>query len=204
MGFLRLLYQRKSLILFCLFLYLILWLLIGILKQSISFRPLVSEKQTSAQNKHIIVLIIVFFSLKQSNRYRYPATSTFNLILDHLVQSNFNVLLVDPYVLNYIFYENLPFEDLENPLITFGVHEETVEALLQSFHGTNFTIKISESTLSNYKTSIDHVFIEHEEKSIHLAVLHKFNSYYLINENKLELPDAVQLSYGDTLRAVDP
>ena len=67
----------------------------------------------------------------------------------------------------------------------------------------NFSIKTSKNNLPTYKTSIDHVFIEYENKTVHLAILHKYNSYYLIQENTHPLSNDIHLSYGDTLRAVE-
>ncbi|CAF0892593.1 unnamed protein product [Rotaria sordida] len=181
MGLIRLLYQNKSVILFCLFTYVLFWLTIGTFKQSTEL------------NK-----------TQQSNGLKHRSNSTFYFIFDHLLQLKVNLLLIDPYVLNYLFIEQLSFDKLERQLITFAITDDLVERFIQYFQETIFSIKISENILSNHKTSIDHIFIEYKQKIIHLAILHKYKSFYLIEENILPLSENIQLSYGDTLRAVEP
>ncbi|CAF1108246.1 unnamed protein product [Rotaria sordida] len=181
MGLIRLLYQNKSVILFCLFTYVLFWLTIGTFKQSTEL------------NK-----------TQQSNGLKHRSNSTFYFIFDHLLQLKVNLLLIDPYVLNYLFIEQLSFDKLERQLITFAITDDLVERFIQYFQETIFSITISENILSNHKTSIDHIFIEYKQKIIHLAILHKYKSFYLIEENILPLSENIQLSYGDTLRAVEP
>ncbi|CAF0987460.1 unnamed protein product [Rotaria sordida] len=181
MGLIRLLYQNKSVILFCLFTYVLFWLTIGTFKQSTEL------------NK-----------TQQSNGLKHRSNSTFYFIFDHLLQLKVNLLLIDPYVLNYLFIEQLSFDKLERQLITFAITDDLVERFIQYFQETIFSIKISENILSTHKTSIDHIFIEYKQKIIHLAILHKYKSFYLIEENILPLYENIQLSYGDTLRAVEP
>ncbi|CAF0764509.1 unnamed protein product [Rotaria sp. Silwood1] len=140
----------------------------------------------------------------QSNGLQHQSNSIFHFILDRLLQIKINLFLIDPYVLNYLFIDELPFDKLEKQLITFAIIDDSVERFFRYFQERNFSIKLSETILSNQKTSIDHIFIEYKNKIIHLAVLHKYKSFYLIQKNILPLSENIQLSYGDTLRAVEP
>lgn len=65
-------------------------------------------------------------------------------------------------------------------------------------------MRISKNGLSTYKTSTDHIFIEFKRKIVHLAVLHKYKTFYLVERNEISLTQDIQLSYGDKLRAIDP
>ncbi|CAF3462449.1 unnamed protein product [Rotaria socialis] len=179
MGLIRLLYQNKSVILFCLFTYILFWLTIATFQQS------------------------THRSKNQLRRLKYRSNSTFSIILDDLLPLKVNLLLIDPYVLQYLFIGQFSFDKLEKELITFGIIDEFVENFLQTFQGNNFSINISKNDLSNHKISTDHIFIEYQQKIIHLAVLHEYKSFYLIEENTISLSTNIQLSYGDTLRAVE-
>ncbi len=137
------------------------------------------------------------------NRLKHLSNSTFNVILNHLFQLKLNLILIDPYVLNYLFIRQLSFDQLEKQLITFAIIDESVEAVFESIQQMKFSIKVSKTVLSNEKTSIDHIFIEYQHKIVHLAVLHKYHSYYLIHKNNLPLSDDIQLSYGDKLRVIE-
>ena len=81
---------------------------------------------------------------------------------------------------------------------------DSVETFFQQFKETNISIKLSKNILTNRKISIDHIFIEYQQNIIHLAVLHKYHSYYLIYENTLRLSANIHLSFGDTIRAIEP
>ncbi len=112
-------------------------------------------------------------------------------------------MLIDPYVLNHLFISQFSFDKIDKQLITFGITDESTDKFLKHFHQTPFSIKLSKHISSNQKHSIDHIFIEYQQKIIHLAILHKYHSYYLIEKNTLPLSDDAQLSYGDTLRAIE-
>jgi len=120
-----------------------------------------------------------------------------------LFELKLNLILIDPDVLNSIFIRQLPFDKIDKQLITFAITDESVKTFFESIHDIQFSIKISKSILPNRKTSIGHIFIEYQHKIVHLAVLHKYHSYYLIHKNTLRLSDDIQLSYGDKLRAID-
>ncbi len=109
-----------------------------------------------------------------------------------------NLLLIDPYVLDYLFIRQLSFEKLDKRLITFGIIDQPFEIFFRYFQKTNFSIKISVKNIS-----IDHIFIEYKQKTIQLAILHPYYSFYLVQENTLSLSDDIQLSYGDKLRAIE-
>lgn len=137
------------------------------------------------------------FLSKQPIRLKYRSNSTFSFILDDLYELKLNLLLIDPYVLDYLFIRQLSFEKFDKQLITFGVIDLSFEIFIQYFQEKNFVIKISKNI------SIDHIFIEYKQKIIHLAILHPYYSFYLIQKNTLSLFDNIQLSYGDTLRAIE-
>jgi hypothetical protein len=120
-----------------------------------------------------------------------------------LLESKLNLLLIDPYVLNHIFIHRLPFDEIDKQLITFAIIDESIERFLRYFQQSPFSLQISKTILPNQKSSINHIFIEYQQKTIHLAVLHKYHSYYLIERNTLPLSNDIQLTYGDTLRAVE-
>ncbi|CAF4273546.1 unnamed protein product, partial [Adineta steineri] len=130
---------------------------------------------------------------QQSSQYKYRSKSTFYFIINYLFQSKFNLILIDSHVLRHLFIHQLSFDQLEKQLITFAIHDESVERLIESLQDVKFSIKIS----------TDHIFIEYENKTVHLAILHKYNSYYLIHKNTLLLSNDIHLSYGDKVRAVE-
>ena len=135
---------------------------------------------------------------------KHPSNSTFYIILNHLFQLKLNLILIDPHVLDYIFIRQLSFDKLQKQLITFAIIDESLETVFESIQGIEFSRKVSKTILLNHKTSVGHIFIEYQYKIVHLAVLHKYHSYYLIYKNTLPLSDDTQLSYGDKLRAIEP
>jgi len=183
MGLIRLLYHNKSSILTLFLFYFLFWLTIQNLKQSTDF------KKTQVNSKN--------------SEKKHLSNSTFYVILNHLFELKVNLILIDPSVLNSIFIRQLSFDQLEKQLITFAIIDESVETVFESIQQTNFSIKLSKTILSNQKISISHIFIEYQHKIVHLAVLHKYHSYYLIHKNNLPLSDDIQLSYGDKLRAIE-
>jgi hypothetical protein len=196
MGLIRFLYHNKSSILTLFLFYFLFWLTIQNFKQSTDFnKTQVSSKNSEEKN--------IFLFLKQLNRLKHISNSTFYVILNHFFELKLNLILIDPYVLNYLFIRQLSFDQLEKQLITFAIIDESVETVFESIQQTNFSIKLSKTILSNQKISIGHIFIEYQQKIIHLAVLHKYHSYYLIHKNNLPLSDDIQLSYGDKLRAIE-
>jgi len=137
------------------------------------------------------------FLSKQPIRLKYRSNSTFSFILDDLYELKLNLLLIDPYVLDYLFIRQLSFEKFDKQLITFGVIDLSFENFVEYFQNKNFIIKISKNI------SIDHIFIEYKQKIIHLAILHPYHSFYLVKKNSLSLSNDIQLSYGDTIRAIE-
>ncbi len=108
-----------------------------------------------------------------------------------------NLLLIDPYVLDYLFIRQLSFDKLDKRLITFGIIDPPYKTFYQYFLEKEVSIKISKDI------SVNHIFIEYKHKIIHLAVLHPYYSFYLVQENTLSLSDDIQLSYGDKLRVIE-
>ncbi len=131
------------------------------------------------------------------NRLKHRSNSTFYFILDHLFELKLNLLLIDPYVLDYLFIHQLSFEKLDKRLITFGIIDPPYEMFYQYFLEKEVSIKISKDI------SVNHIFIEYKHEIIHLAVLHPYYSFYLVQENTLSISDDIQLSYGDKLRAIE-
>ncbi|CAF3996922.1 unnamed protein product [Adineta steineri] len=182
MGLIRLLYHNKSVILLSFLIYILFWVTIQSFRQS-------ADLNTTTQ---------------QSSQLNHPSNSTFHFLINHLYQLKFKLLLIDPYVLQHLFINHSSFDGLNQQHITFGIIDESIEILFDSLQkNVNFSIKTSKNNLPAYKTSIDHVFIEYENKTVHLAILHKYNSYYLVQENTRPLSNNIRLSYGDTLRAVE-
>jgi len=173
MGLIHLLVQNKLFILLSLFIYIFLWLTIGILKQSTI--PISYQNDFSTSNLYII--------------------------LEHLSKFNINLLLIDPFLLDYLFIRQLSFQQLQQRLITFGIFNESMQSIHLLLSVTNFSIKISKSFK---KPSPDHIFIEYNQQIIHLAVLYEENSYFLVQKTTAQLPIDVKLSYGDTLRVIEP
>ena len=109
----------------------------------------------------------------------------------------FNLLLIDPYTLNYLFVDQLSFENFNKKSITFGIIDQSLEKFIPYLEENHFTFRISKST------ALDHIFIEYQQKIVHLAILHPYYTYYLVRPTSLSLLDDVQLSYGDKLRAIE-
>ncbi|CAF4156157.1 unnamed protein product [Adineta steineri] len=170
MGLIRFLYRNKSVILLSFLIYILFWLATQIVKQSTDFHQ-----------------------AQEVNQCKHRSKSTFYFIINYLFQSKFNLILIDPHVLRHLFIHHLSFDQLEKQLITFAIHDESVERLIESLQDVKFSIK----------TSTDHIFIEYENKTVHLAILHKYNSYYLVHKNTLLLSNDIHLSYGDKVRAVE-
>jgi hypothetical protein len=147
---------------------------------------------------------LIFGAFKQPQEVNKPTSkqfsrlnSTFSYILSHLLNFKLNLLLIDPDVLNYLFIDQSSFDKLDKRLITFGITDQSIEKYFSYLEEKQFSIKISKNI------SLDHVFIEYKQNIIHLAILHPYHSYYLIQENTLTLSDDIQLYYGDVLRAVE-
>lgn len=188
MGAFRLLYRNKSLIILCFLIYLLLWFTISALRQSSEVKtPPVSPIDS------IVSFNFLFFILKRPKQLN----STFYPILQHLSTLKFKLLLIDPYVLKHLFIDRLPFDHLNRELITFGLVDHSIEKHFPSLKKKGFTIKTSTDIF------LDHVFIGYEGKIIHLAILHPYHSFYLIQMNTRFLPSNIQLSYGDKLRAIE-
>jgi hypothetical protein len=130
-------------------------------------------------------------------RIKHQSNSTFYYIIDYLFDLKLNLLLIDPYVLNYLFIDQLSFDKLDKQLITFGIIDQSIERYFSYLSEKKFSIKISKNPF------LDHVFIEYKQKIIHLAILHPYHSFYLIQENIYTISDHIQLYYGDILRAVE-
>jgi hypothetical protein len=125
--------------------------------------------------------------------------SKFNLILKYLSKFHIELLLIDPILLDYLFIHQLSFQKYHQPLITFGIFNESISIIRPLlFSLRNLSIIISQNS------SIDHIFLEYNQHIIHLAVLHKKKTYFLIEKNIASLPMTIKLTYGDTLRAIEP
>ena len=122
------------------------------------------------------------------------SSSNFYFILNYLAKSPIKIILIDPFVLDYLFIRQLSFEQLQRRLITFGVFNDSIETVRSLFSFQNISIT----------TSKDHLFIEYNQQIIHLAILHEQESYFLIEKNSLQIPDDIQLSYGDVTRVIEP
>ncbi|CAF1633587.1 unnamed protein product, partial [Adineta ricciae] len=159
--------QYKAVVFLSLFIYVLFWLIITILKQAPI--EIVHEHDSS--------------------------TSNLDLILIYLSKCHINLLLIDPFVLEFLFVQQLSYKQLRKRLITFGIFNDSLRLLEPIFSINNFSVKLSNS---------DHIFIEYDQQIVHLAVLHPQNSYFLIQKNLLPLPSDVHLSYGDTPRVIEP
>ena len=188
MGAFRLLYRNKSLIILCFLIYLLLWFTISVLRQP-------SEVKISpvSPSDSIVSVHFLFFHFKRPKQLN----STFYPILQHLSALKLKLLLIDPYVLKYLFIDRLPFDHLNRQLITFGLVDHSIEKHFSSLKKKGFTIKTSTNIF------LDHIFIEYKEKIVHLAILHPYHSFYLIQTNTRFVPSNIQLSYGDKLRAIE-
>lgn len=107
------------------------------------------------------------------------------------------LLLIDPYVLKHLFIDHLSFDQLDRELITFGLVDHSIEKHFSSLKDKGFSIRTSANIF------LDHVFIEYKEKIVHLAILHPYHTFYLIETNTRFLASRIQLSYGDKLRAIE-
>ena len=119
---------------------------------------------------------------------------------------NFNIILIDPNALNQLFIDHISFDKLNEQLVTFAVFDQSAQRLLQTLQKiSHFSIETSATTLANHRMSIDHIFITYQHRTLHLAVLHKYYSFYLVQPNHFRFSDDdhVHLPFGDKLRAVD-
>ncbi|CAF0894997.1 unnamed protein product [Rotaria sp. Silwood1] len=176
MDFIRLLKHYKLSMIFCLFIYILFWFTVGIFEQS---RKLNVTSVSYRKN---------------------PSIANIYFILEYLSKFHINLLLIDPFVLDYLFIRHLSFQQLQKPLITFGISYDSIQTIHSLFFVRKFSLTISKS-FNN--TSIDHIFIEYNQQFIHLAVLYEENSYFLIRKNTVQLPIDIKLSYGDTLRVIE-
>ena len=190
MGFTRLILRHKSFILLCICVYLLLWLNLGR-----SCPPTLPGDTFVSQTSPSMNTSLSFFS-----QFKSRSNSTFGYLLESVSRSKVDLLLIDPDVLDQLFVRRGSLDSLTQRWMTFGIVDQSVDAFLSHLQRTNFSVKISKDPLQ----SPDHLFIEYQEKILHLAVLHKYHSYYLVEPNTLSLPADVQLSFGDTLRIVEP
>jgi hypothetical protein len=158
----------------------------------------------------ILFSLIIWFivgSVKLSRRFNQSSTSyridllnsNFDFILKYLSKFNIDLLLIDPFLLDYLFIRQLSFKQYHRPLITFGIFNDSIPIIHRLFSLQNLSIIISQ------KSSIDHVFIQYNQQIVHLVVLHKKKTYFLIEKNTRTLPMNIKnLTYGDTLRAIEP
>ncbi|CAF1098910.1 unnamed protein product [Adineta steineri] len=148
----------------------------------------------------LLWMLVGFFKQSINSQYyqNHILNSNISLVLEYISKLNINLLLIDPVVLDYLFIRHL---SLQKRLITFGILNESIPFLDPLFSIQNFSITLSTNMK---KTSIDHIFIEYNQQIIHLAILHKQNSYFLIHKNTAQLPIDIKLSYGDTLRILEP
>jgi len=171
MGVVRILVHNKLLIL----LSLLIWLTVGCFKISTKF----DETSKTSQIK-----------LSTSNIY---------FIFEYLSKLNINLLLIDPFVLDYLFIRHLPFQYIQKRVITFGIFDDSIQLIIPLFSLKNCSIRISKNIET---TTIDHIFIEYNQQIVHLAVLHQEKYYFLIRKNIVQLPFDIKLSYGDTDRVI--
>ncbi len=118
-------------------------------------------------------------------------------IFKYLSTYKIELVLIDPILLDYLFIRQLSFKQYHQPLITFGIFNESIPIIHSLVFLHNLSITISQ------KSSIDHIFIQHNQYIVHLAVLHKKKTYFLIEKNTAVLPMNIKLTYGDTLRTID-
>lgn len=175
MGLLRLIYHNKTFILVVFLIYLFFWLSIGTFK----------NRTTDLSPK------------SPWTRINSQSNSTLIFILDCLFKLKFNLFLIDPYVLNYLFIDKLLLENFNKKFVTFGIIDPSIENILPYLEEKQFTIRLSKSN------TLDHIFIEYDQIIVHLAILHPYYTFYLVKKATLSLSDDVRLSYGDTLRAIE-
>lgn len=123
--------------------------------------------------------------------------STFSQILDHLSAVKLKLILIDPHVLKHLFVSQLSFDHLDRQWITFGVIDSSIEKYFPFFKQQGLTIQTSTNIF------LDHVFLEYKQKIVHIAILHRHYSFYLIHPNLLPLSNQIELAYGDKLRAIE-
>ncbi|CAF0913256.1 unnamed protein product [Rotaria sordida] len=177
MDLIRLLKHYKLFMAFCLFIYILFWLIVGIFEQSKKLNEI-------SVSYHINTSI-----------------ANINFILKYLSKFHINLLLIDPFLLDYLFIRQLSFQKLQKHFITFGISYDSIAIIHSLFSVKKFSLTISKSFKN---TSIDHIFIEYNQQYIHLAILHEEKSYFLIRKNTAQLPIDIKLSYGDTLRIIEP
>lgn len=168
MSLIRVFIQNK----FFIFFTLIIWFVIGGLQLSIKIRNNSRIYQTDQLKPNI------------------------NFLLEYLSKLNLNLILIDPFVLDYLFIQHLPLKYFQKRLITFGIYNNSLSLIHPLYSLKNCTIQISKTS------SIDHIFIEINQQFIHLAILHEQKTYFLIEKNHIKLPNDIKLSFGDTTRVV--
>ncbi len=158
---------------------------------------ILTQNKSSIFLTFLLIYILFWFiieSYKQlikSNKISVDyQTSNFYFILSKL---NINLLLIDPFLLDHLFIRQFSFQQFSKRLITFGISNNSIPLIYPLFSIKNLSIK----------TSIDHIFIEYNQKIIHLAILHNEKTYFLIRKNTIQLPINVELSYGDKPRAIE-
>ncbi|UJR35253.1 hypothetical protein I4U23_028017 [Adineta vaga] len=176
----RLFHRNKSLIFLLVFIYFLFWLTLSTIKQI-----------NDLNKPHV------------SHQLKFRSNGTFYFVINQLFQLQINLVLIDPYVLQYLFIHRLSFDNVDRQFITFAIIDQSLQTLMQSLNDMKFSIKTSKTVLPNQKKVIDHIFIEHEHITVHITVLHKYNSYYRIHKNYRSLSEDIQLPFGDKLRAVD-
>ncbi|CAF1348610.1 unnamed protein product [Adineta ricciae] len=138
-----------------------------------------------------------------SHQTRFRSNRTLYFVINQLFQLQINLVLIDPQILQHLFIHRLPFDDIHRTFITFAIVEESLQPLISSLHDLKLSMKTSETNSRNRKHLVDHIFIKHHRLTVHVAVLHKYSSYYRIHVNHQSLPKNVHLPFGDKLRAID-
>ncbi|CAF2166400.1 unnamed protein product [Rotaria magnacalcarata] len=176
MGFIRLFKHHKFLILFCGFIYSFVWFTNKIFEQPSKFDKTVTSYHASISIKNI------------------------NFIFEYLSKLQINLLLIDPFLLDYLFIHRLPFRKFQKRIITFGITNDSIHIINVLSSEKKFSVTISRS-FNN--ATIDHIFIEYNQQLIHLAILHEKKSYFLIRPTTVHLSIDINLSYGDTARVIE-
>ena len=134
--------QYKAVIFLSLFIYILFWLIITILRQSPI--EIIHEHDTS--------------------------TSNLDFILIYLAKCHINLLLIDPLVLEYLFVQQLSYKLLQKRSITFGIFNDSLRLLEPIFSVNNFSVKLSNSdhVFIEYDQQIVHLAVLHSQNSYFL------------------------------------
>ena len=122
------------------------------------------------------------------------SSKNFNFILNTLVNFQSDIVLIDPFLLEFLFIHRLSFQVFKKRLITFAIFNNSTQILRPLQSHSDISIQIS----------TDHIFIEYNQHIVHLAVFHEQQSYFLIEKNKVQLQNDIKLSFGDTIRVIHP